>query len=62
MAINNVEPANAKFPSQSVVDEVRISDHQKDMDELILGPEAFFSVEPAQKIPVTWAKVKGDGL
>jgi hypothetical protein len=58
MAINNVEPANANFPSQSVVDEVRIFDHQKEVDELILDPEAPFPVEPGQKFVATWAKIK----
>ena len=55
---NNVEQANAKLPSQSVVDVVRIFDHQKDADELILDREAYFPVEPEGKAGMTWGQVK----
>ena len=58
IAINNVEPERAKFASQSVVDEVRIFDHQKNANELILDPEAFFPVEPEGKATMTWGQVK----
>jgi len=55
MAINNVEPANANFPSNCVVDEVRIFDHQKTADELLLEPAA---VRPGGKISTTWSRIK----
>lgn len=55
MAINNVEPANANFPSQSVVDEVRIFDHQKSPNEFVMEPG---SVEPNEKLAITWGEIK----
>ena len=58
MAINNVEPAAANFPSNCVVDELRIFDHQKEADELVLDPEAFFSVEHTGKAAMTWGGIK----
>jgi concanavalin A-like lectin/glucanase superfamily protein len=58
MAINNVEPANANFPSSCVVDELRIFDHQKEVDELIIDPKAAFSVEHRGKATMTWGKIK----
>jgi hypothetical protein len=58
MAINNVEPANANFPSSCVVDELRIFDHQKEVDELILDPKAAFSVEHRGKATMTWGRIK----
>jgi hypothetical protein len=57
IAINNVEPANANFPSQSVVDEIRIFDHQKEADELILEPGTT-AVRPEEKIATKWAEIK----
>ena len=58
IAINNVEPANANFPSKSVVDEVRIFDYQKEADELILDPKAAFSVTSKDKATLTWGRIK----
>lgn len=58
MAINNVEPAAANFPSNCVVDELRIFDHQKEPDELILDLDAFFPVEYAGKAAMTWGGIK----
>ena len=58
MAINNVEPAAANFPSNCVVDELRIFDHQKEADELILDLEAFFSVNYRGKAAMTWGGIK----
>jgi len=55
IAINNVEPANANFPSQSVVDEVRISDQAKSPNEFVMEPG---SVEPNDKLSITWAEIK----
>lgn len=55
MAINNVEPANANFPSQCVVDEVRIFDHQKLPNEFVMEPGY---VEPNDKLAITWGEVK----
>jgi hypothetical protein len=57
MAINNVEPENANFPSQSVVDEIRISDHQKTADELILDPVSA-AVHPEDKLSTAWGRAK----
>jgi len=57
MAINNVEPENANFPSNCVVDEVRIFDHQKNADELILEPETT-AVKPQDKMAINWADIK----
>ena len=57
MAINNVEPANANFPSKSVVDEIRIFDHQKSAGELMLEPVA--SVNNSQgKLTTLWGNIK----
>lgn len=58
MAINNVEPANANFPSQCVVDELRIFNHQKEADELILDPESPFPVEYRDKAAAVWGGIK----
>ena len=54
--INNASPPDPNFPTNCVVDEVRISDHQKTADELILDPTT--STEPAGKITATWGAVK----
>jgi len=58
IAINNVEPENAKFPSKSVVDEVRIFDHQKKANELILDPKSPFSVVADRKGVIAWGGIK----
>ena len=56
MAINNVEPGAANFPSNCVVDEIRIFDHQKSAGELILEPA---SVEgPEGKMTTVWGSIK----
>ena len=54
----NVEPAAANFPSNCVVDELRLSDHQKEVNELILDPEDPFSVEYRGKAAMTWGGIK----
>ena len=56
MAINNVEPGAANFPSNCVVDEIRIFDHQKSAGEFLLVPS---SVEgPEGKMTTVWGSIK----
>ena len=61
-SLNNVEPEKVgNFASQCTVDEVRLSDHQKKPDELILDPKAFFAttpVHPQGKVTMTWGYLK----
>ena len=58
-SINNVEPEKVgNFASKCVIDEVRLSDHQKKPDELILDPKEFFPVDPQGKITTTWSYLK----
>ncbi len=54
--INNASPPDPKFPTNCVVDGLRISDHQKDVDELVLDDPA--PVEPGGKVTTTWAQLK----
>jgi hypothetical protein len=57
MAISNVEPVNANFPSNCVVDEIGIFDYQKSADELLLEPPS--SVEgPEGKMTTAWGRIK----
>ena len=58
-SINNVEPEKVgNFASKCVIDEVRLSDHQKKPDELILNPKEFFPVHPMGKATTTWGYLK----
>ena len=58
-SINNVEPEKVgNFVSKCTVDEVRLSDHQKKLDELILDPEEFFPVHPKGKVTAIWSNLK----
>ena len=50
---NSVTPVQ---PTETVVDELRISDHQKGADELVMGPPE--SVDPTEKVAGTWGKIK----
>ncbi len=54
--INNASPPSPNFPTNCVVDSLRISDHQKDIDELVLGDPA--PVYPFEKITTTWGRLK----
>ncbi len=54
--INNASPPDPKFPTNCVVDGLRISDHQKDVDELVLDDPA--PVQPKGKLAVTWGQLK----
>ncbi len=54
--INNASPPDPKFPTNCVVDGLRISDHQKEADELVLDDPA--PVQPAGKLATTWGKLK----
>ncbi len=54
--INNASPPDPKFPTNCVVDGLRISDHQKEANELVLDDPA--PVQPAGKLATTWGKLK----
>ncbi|MCY4402840.1 MAG: hypothetical protein OXD54_09720 [Candidatus Poribacteria bacterium] len=54
--INNASPPDPKFPTNCVVDGIRISDHQKDVDELVLDDPA--PVQPQGKLAITWGQLK----
>lgn len=55
--INNASPPDPKFPTNCVVDGIRISDHQKDSGELVLDDPS--PVQPLGKLATTWGKLKG---
>lgn len=55
--INNASPPDPDFPTNCVVDGLRISDHQKEANELVLDDPA--PVQPKGKLAVTWGKLKG---
>ncbi len=54
--INNASPPSPNFPTNCVVDGVCISDHQKEVDELVLDDPA--SVAARGKLATTWGKLK----
>ena len=54
--INNASPPDPKFPTNCVVDGLRISDHQKDVGELVLDDPA--PVQPLGKLAITWGQLK----
>ena len=54
--INNASPPDPKFPTNCVVDGLRISDHQKEANELVLDDPA--PVEPLGKLTTTWGQLK----
>ncbi len=54
--INNASPPDPKFPTNCVVDGLRISDHQKEAGELVLDDPS--PVQPAGKLATTWGKLK----
>ncbi len=54
--INNASPPDPKFPTNCVVDGLRISDHQKEVGELVLDDPA--PVQPLGKLAITWGQLK----
>lgn len=54
--INNASPPDPKFPTNCVVDGLRLSDHQKEVDELVLDDPA--PVQPRGKLALTWGHLK----
>jgi hypothetical protein len=54
--INNAAPPDPDFPTNCVVDGLRISDHQKEADELVLSESA--PVQPLGKLTTTWGQLK----
>ncbi len=54
--INNASPPDPKFPTNCVVDGLRISDHQKEANELVLDDPA--PVKPLGKLAITWGHLK----
>ena len=54
--INNASPPSPNFPTNCVVDGLRISDHQKEIDELVLDDPA--PVQPSGKLATTWGLLK----
>ena len=54
--INNASPPDPKFPTNCVVDGLRLSDHQKEAGELILAEPA--PVQPTKKLATTWGQLK----
>lgn len=54
--INNASPPDPKFPTNCVVDGLRISDHQKEVDELVLDDPA--PIAARGKLATTWGKLK----
>ena len=55
--INNTSPPSTfAFPTNCVVDSLRISDHQKEVNELVLDDPA--PVQPLGKLATTWGQLK----
>lgn len=54
--INNASPPDPNFPTNCVVDGLRLSDHQKDVDELVLDDST--PVQPLGKLATTWGQLK----
>lgn len=54
--VNNSSPNDIRFPTNCVVDGLRISDHQKEANELVLDDPA--PVQPLGKLTTTWGKLK----
>jgi len=53
--INNASPPDPGFPTNCVVDEVRLSDHQKKPSEFVMKPS---SVRSEGKVTATWGRIK----
>ena len=54
--INNASPPSPNFPTNCVVDGLRLSDHQKEAGELVLDDPA--PVQPLGKLATTWGQLK----
>ena len=54
--VNNASPPDPKFPTNCVVDGLRLSDHQKDVGELVMGNPA--SLGPIGKLATMWGRIK----
>ena len=54
--INNASPPDPNFPTNCVVDGLRLSDHQKEVDELVMDDPA--SVQPTGKLTTSWGRIK----
>ena len=54
-AVNNTDNQGGGFYTECVVDELRISDHQKEPGELVMNPGA---VRPGDKVATTWGSIK----
>ena len=55
--INNASPPDPRFPSNCVVDEIRLSDHQKTPEEFVMKPSA---VQFNGKTTTTWGNIKSE--
>lgn len=55
LEINNASPPSPNFPTNCVVDEIRLSDHQKTPDEFVMGQEP---VQSAGNVVTTWGSIK----
>ena len=53
LEINNASPPDPNYPSNYVVDEVRLSDHQKTQNELVM-----VAVSPEGRLTTTWGRIK----
>lgn len=54
--VNNASPPDPNFPTNCVVDGLRISDHQKTPAEFVMEDPA--PVHPAGKLALTWGRLK----
>ena len=54
--INNASPPDPNFPTNCVVNGLRLSDHQKEVDELVMDDPA--SVQPIGKLTTSWGRIK----
>ncbi len=54
--INNASPPDPKFPTNCVVDGLRLSDHQKAPEEFVMEDPA--EVESIGKLATTWARIR----
>ena len=52
--INNASPPDPNFPTNCVVDEVRLSDHQKEPNEFVMTQ----AVQSLGKLAATWGSIK----
>jgi hypothetical protein len=55
LEINNASPPSPDFPTNCVVDEIRLSDHQKKPDEFVMGQKLVLTME---NVTTTWGSIK----